>query len=242
MAVSIPRNTTFLSACSFSGRRISAESDGVKVSELKAEIAMENAIVSENCWYSKPVVPGKNATGTNTATSTSDVAMTAPVTSPMASDAAKWESTCSSPICLWMFSITTIASSTTSPVASTMPNSVKVLMENPSNLINANVPIRETGIVTAGISVLRQSCRNRNITIITKMTASTSVFNTSLIESPTNVVESNAMAYFKPGGKRCESRTNSALTALSTSSALAVGSCEMPMPTPSYPLNRSFPA
>ena len=35
-----------------------------------------------------PVVPGKNATGTKTATSTSEVAMTAPVTSLMASEAA----------------------------------------------------------------------------------------------------------------------------------------------------------
>ena len=35
-----------------------------------------------------PVVPGKKATGTKTATSTSEVAMTAPVTSFMASEAA----------------------------------------------------------------------------------------------------------------------------------------------------------
>ena len=57
-------------------------------------------------------------------------------------------------------------------------------------------------MVTAGISVLRQSCRKTNITIITKMMASTSVFSTSRMESPTKVVVSKATAYFNPGGKR----------------------------------------
>ena len=36
--------------CSLSGRSNKAESDGVNVSELNAEIAIENAMVSENCW------------------------------------------------------------------------------------------------------------------------------------------------------------------------------------------------
>ena len=65
-----------------------AESAGVRVSALKAEIEIENAMVSANWRNRMPVVPGKNATGTNTATSTSEVAMTAPATSPMATDAA----------------------------------------------------------------------------------------------------------------------------------------------------------
>src|SRR5580704_11524867 len=94
---STPRKNTFL--LPLSGRSSNADNDGVKVSELKAEIAMEKAIVSENCLYSSPVVPGKNATGTKTATSTSDVATTAPVTSPMALEAATRESQCSSPMC-----------------------------------------------------------------------------------------------------------------------------------------------
>ena len=93
MRCSTPRKKTFLRP--LSGRSSKAESDGVKVSELKAEMAMENAMVSENCLYSSPVVPGKKATGTNTATSTSEVATTAPVTSLMATEAAACESLCS---------------------------------------------------------------------------------------------------------------------------------------------------
>ena len=49
---------------------------------------MENAMVRANCRNRIPVVPGKSATGTNTATSTREVAITAPVTSLMAADEA----------------------------------------------------------------------------------------------------------------------------------------------------------
>ena len=93
-----------------------------------------------------------------------------------------------------MFSMTTIASSTTSPVASVRPKSVSVLIEKPSTFINANVPISETGIVIAGISVVRQSCKNRKITITTSTIAIRSVMMTSLIDSLTNSVESKAMS------------------------------------------------
>ena len=53
-------------------------------------------------------------------------------------------------------------------------------------------PTSDTGIVTAGMTVARQSCRNRKITTMTMMTASASVVSTSLIESDTTSVESTA--------------------------------------------------
>src|SRR5882672_3547445 len=107
-----------------------------------------------------PVVPGKSATGTNTATSTNEVAITAPATSFIATDAALCGSVMPSTMCRSTFSITTIASSTTSPVASVIPNNVNVLMENPNAFTKMKVPISETGIVIAGMNVLRQSCKN----------------------------------------------------------------------------------
>ncbi len=109
-----------------------------------------------------------------------------------------------------MFSITTIASSTTRPVASVMPNSVSVLIEKPSSLTNANVPISDTGMVIAGISVVRQFWRNRNMTSTTSAIASSSVVTTSRIDSATTVVVSKATSIFSPGGKRCDSRLISA--------------------------------
>ncbi len=91
-----------------------------------------------------------------------------------------------------MFSITTIASSTTRPVASVSPKSVSWLIEKPSAFIKKNVPSSETGMVRVGISVVRQSCKNRKITSTTRLIATTSVITTSLIDSRTNSVVSKA--------------------------------------------------
>ena len=115
-------------------------------------------------------------------------------------------------MCRSMFSMTTIASSTTRPVASVMPKSVSVLIEKPNSLTNANVPMSDTGIVIAGISVVRQFCRNRNMTSMTSAIASASVVTTSRIDSETTVVVSNASSAFRPGGKRFGSRSSSATT------------------------------
>lgn len=73
-------------------------------------------------------MPGRKATGTNTAASTRVEATMAPVTCSMAmrlAEGAGW-SGCSS-ITRRTFSTTTMASSTTSPIASTSANSVMVL-------------------------------------------------------------------------------------------------------------------
>src|ERR1700748_1402800 len=118
--------------------------------------------------------------------------------------------------------MTTIASSTTNPVASVIPKSVSELMEKPNMLMNANVPISDTGMVTAGMMVARQSNRKRKMTRMTIMMASSSVVTTSFTESPTTVVVSNAITYFMPGGNDLDSSIRAAFAALSTSSALAL--------------------
>ena len=92
------------------------------------------------------------------------MAITGPDTSAMACDgrlagrharAAMWRST---------FSTTTIASSTTMPMASTRPNSDRLFSENPSSAMNANVPISETGTATSGMIVARQFWRKTSTT------------------------------------------------------------------------------
>ena len=93
------------------------------------EIDTAIEIVIENCRYSSPVSPPRNAIGTNTDTSTSTIATTGPVTSFIAMIAASRACSFSSRMMRSTFSSTTIASSTTMPIASTMPNSVSVLIE-----------------------------------------------------------------------------------------------------------------
>ena len=87
-------------------------------------------------------------------------------------------------------STTTIASSTTLPIASTNPNMLVMLMENPSSGNTANVPITATGTVSSGISVARQFCKKIKTTRITSPTAANRVINTSFIAARTNMVES----------------------------------------------------
>ena len=73
-------------------------------------------------------------------------------------------------------STTTIASSTTNPIANTIPNSDSVLMEKPSIGKTTKVPISETGTASRGISVARQPCRKMKTTMITRTMASNRVW------------------------------------------------------------------
>src|SRR3954471_18223973 len=115
-----------------------------------------------------------NDVGTNTAHSTSAMAITGPVTSSIAlRDASRGDNPSASQRST--FSTTTIASSTTMPIASTNPNSDRLLSENPKIAITANVPMSDTGTATIGMIVARQFCRNTSTTINTRMNASISV-------------------------------------------------------------------
>ena len=73
------------------------------------------------------------------------------------------------------FSTTTIASSTTMPIASTSPNSDRLFSENPNPAMQAIVPISDTGTATMGMIVARQFCRNTSTTMNTRTNASISV-------------------------------------------------------------------
>ena len=85
--------------------------------------------------------------------------MTALVTSLIPLEAASRGDRCCCSITRVMFSMTTMASSTTRPVARVSPNKVSVLMEKPNSLTKAKVPTRETGMVIAGMSVERSVWR-----------------------------------------------------------------------------------
>ena len=69
-------------------------------------------------------------------------------------------------------STTTMASSTTMPIASTIANSVEKLTVKPIAAIAAKAPMMVTGTVVAGMSIARQSCRKTRMTISTRIAAS----------------------------------------------------------------------
>ncbi len=90
---------------------------------------------------------------------------------------------CFSSILACTASTTTMASSTTIPMASTSAKSVIRLMERPNNCMTKNAPISDTGTARIGIRVERQSPRNRNTTRATRMKASRNVWITCSIEA-----------------------------------------------------------
>ena len=109
------------------------------------------------------------------------------------------------------------------PIASTRPNSVSRLTEKPSTCIPKNAPITETGTATTGMRVARQLCRKMKTTRVTSSSASNSVFTTSLIDSVTYGVVSNAIVQRTPGGKLLASSPIRATTSRFTWRAFAPG-------------------
>src|SRR5215468_10454140 len=70
----------------FRGRSNSAESAGLSERALNAEKITEIAIVRANCWYKRPVIPGRNAVEMNTAERTSAMPITGADPSRMAEE------------------------------------------------------------------------------------------------------------------------------------------------------------
>ena len=111
------------------------------------------------------------------------MATTGPCTSSMAFSVASTGPRPSFFMCDSTFSMTTMASSTTRPMASTMAKSVRVLMVKPRATKLAKVPTKDTGMASTGMRVARQLWRNRNTMTITSIKASLKVFTTSPMDS-----------------------------------------------------------
>src|SRR5580698_4702876 len=110
-----------------------------------------------------------------------------------------------------MFSIMTIASSTTKPVEMVSAISVKLLRLNPSAYIAANVPTSESGTATLGMMVAAKVRRNTKMTATTSAIHSMSSNSTSDTEARTVVVRSVNTATFMIGGMVARSLGSSAL-------------------------------
>ena len=98
-------------------------------------------------------------------------------------------------------STTTIASSTTIPIASTNANKVSRLIVKPNNCIKKKVPINATGTAIAGINVERRSCKKINTTINTSANAINKVSSTCEIDSSKKSFALYILKYSTPLGK-----------------------------------------
>src|SRR3954447_11755390 len=124
---------------------------GFKVAALIALISAVAAITNANCAYMRPVRPGRKAAGRNTDISTKVMPIIGPNSSRMAALAASRPDMPFS--ILWTApSTTTMASSTTMPIASTIANKVEKLTVKPSAAMAAKAPIVGPGPGVAGIN------------------------------------------------------------------------------------------
>ncbi len=150
-------------------RSSSAHIIGTVVSDSTNEIRMVSVSVIENSKNSRPAMPPSSRIGVNTATSETVIDSTVKPTSRAPSSAASSRPMPAS-MCRAMFSSTTMASSTTKPVAMVSAISDRLSSENPIRYIAAKVAMIEVGTATAGIRVERSVRRNTSTTRITSAT------------------------------------------------------------------------
>ena len=122
-----------------------------------------------------------------------------------------------------MFSIITMASSTTNPVAMVRAMRERLSRLKPTSFMMPKVPISVSGRATLGITVAQNLRRKTKITITTSATASTSVICTSRTDARIVSVRSVRMAILTEVGEIERSRGSNALTRLAVSMMLAPG-------------------
>src|SRR5580693_2869735 len=115
-----------------------------------------------------------------------------------------------------MFSIMTMASSTTKPVEIVKAIKVRLLRLYPARYITPNVPTSDSGTATLGMIVARTLRRNRKMTITTNATVSINSNSTSFTDARMVTVRSVSTVTCTAAGKLDCSSGNRALTRSTT--------------------------
>ena len=155
-----PRHLFFSGSLRFTDR-MRAESVGMTVTDTSNDNVTAATIASEMSAKSCPASSSTSRIGMNTATVVKVDASTAPKTSRPPSTAARIGAL---PIsrCLYTFSSTTIALSTTMPTANAIPARLMTLIDRPSATIATIAPTTEIGIASAMMPAVRSERRNNN--------------------------------------------------------------------------------
>ncbi|MNO67917.1 hypothetical protein D3C76_587340 [compost metagenome] len=159
-----------------------AQRVGARVSETTTEIRMVAVAVRANSLNRRPTTPPMNSSGMNAAISEKLIDTTVKPISPaplsaavrLSSPASRWR---------WMFSTTTMASSTTNPTEMTMATRVRLFRLKPSTYISAQLAISDTPSTLDTTRVADHWRRNSAITPITRATAIIRVSSTSCSEA-----------------------------------------------------------
>ena len=207
---------------------------GVSVSDTIAEVTTAIVSVSANSRNMRPTSPDINSNGMKTAISDTVSEITVkPISLAPFSDA----SITDSPFSMWrtMFSIITMASSTTKPVPIVSAISDRLSRLKPAKYMIPKLVISDSGSATPAISVARSDRRNSSTTSVTSTTERISVNCTSRTEARMVTVRSETIVRLTPAGiARCTLGISSRIC-LTTSITLAPGCRWMSMITAGVP-------
>ena len=199
---------------------------GDNVKAIIPEINTAPASVSANSLNNEPVKPPINAIGAYTAPKAMVIEITGMAISRVPRMAAL-NGVCPSLMCRSTFSNTTIASSTTKPIASTRASNVIRFHEKPNNCITNATPISDSGIVIIGIITERREPINNAITTNTISAASRMVLITSWMESLIAIVESYMIVILMVLGMLRSMVGNNSRTSLAMLIGLALGAASI---------------
>ena len=168
-----------------------AHSAGLRVSALTAEISIETETATANWRNNCPLMPGMKATGTNTDSRTSVMAMIGPVISAIAFLVAVRDRQ----LGFLLHHALDILDHDDRVVDDDADGQHQRQQRHGVGGIadreqTANVPMIDTGTATSGMRVVRSLPRNRNTTIATSTKASARVRTTSSMVAVTNTVAS----------------------------------------------------
>ena len=198
------------------------QSIGVRVSETMAEMTTAMESVSANSRNMRPTRPLMKRSGMKTAIRENVSEMTVKPISR-----APFSAACIgvSPFSMWrtMFSIMTMASSTTKPVPMVRAIRERLSSEKSANHITPKVAISDTGSVMPAMMVARMVRRNSSTTSTTRATLRTSVNCTSCTEARMVPVRSLTTVSLMPVGMERSMRGSSALMRCTVSITLAPG-------------------
>lgn len=211
---------------------------GARVSEATTEIRIATVTLTANSRNSRPTIPPMNSRGMNAAISEKLMEITVkPISAAPLSAASTFEAPASR--CRWMFSTTTMASSTMKPTAMISATRVRLLRVKPSTYIAAKLALRDTASTVATIRVADSWRRNRPITSTTRPMVSSRVSSTSCSDERMVRVRSLSTSTSMVAGSISRRRGNAAWIASAVSTMFAPGWRRITSATPGTPFGQA---
>ena len=195
---------------------------GARVRQIATESSSAAATVAANSRNSRPTTPPMKSSGMKAAIRERVIDTTVKPIS-LAPSSAAWRMLFPISRCRWMFSTTTMASSTMKPTATTSATRVRLLRLNPSAYMAAVAATSDTASTAPTMAVADTWRRNSPMMTITSPTVTARVISTSCCEARMVRVRSLSRPSSTLAGIWALSRGSASSTASAVATMLASG-------------------